>query len=124
VHFVESCVDSKYFYTKEDVKGYKLGVTTNESGKQYDDFGDYHDFIGIATLPYALFDMPSKRYGTIKPDKLEGKLKEYGWASVERNDIKYQAMIKSANPTGDYYSLAGDPSELNHKYFTVYYEHI
>ncbi len=50
--------------------------------------------------------MPALRYGTIKPDKLEGKLKEYGWARVKSEDPE------------------DNPAELNHKYFTVYYEHI
>lgn len=101
--------DSPYFYVMHDVKGYKLGITTHESGEKADYFGDSQAHIEIATIPYALFHMPALRYGTIKPDKLEGKLKEYGWTIKEQDYIN---------------RLRGDPAELNHKYFTVYYEHI
>jgi hypothetical protein len=97
---------SPYFYVMHDVKGYKLGITTHESGKKANYFGDSQAHIEIATIPYALFHMPALRYGTIKPDKLEGKLKEYGWTRVESDDPE------------------NNPAELNHKYFTVYYEHI
>lgn len=106
---IESFGYSPYFYVMEDVKGYRLGITTHESGKKSNYFGDRHDLIDIATLPYALFKMPGFRYGRMNRRRLEDSLNEYGWEFGERDT---------------YHNIAKSPYELNHKYFTVYYEHI
>lgn len=101
------------FRVKWGVTGYKLGISTQESFEKVHMVGDDNEFIELAELPYQLF-WPWYVQDKSKPDyaKIEQKLKEKGW---QRNKVNedYKADV-----------LFSVPEQIEHKYFTVYYDSI
>lgn len=97
------------FYVKWGIEGYEIGITTPESSKEIVMMGDNNELVKIATLPYAVFNMPKYRFGIIKADKRKEYLQKFGWKE-EIQDIEME--------------LAGWPMELKNEYFNIYYKYI
>jgi len=86
-------------YVKWGIDGYELGITTPESKEN-----EFYDLIAITEIPYGFFGIGQ----LLKPEQVKGKLRQYGWVMEEISEER----------------LSGRPLEINHKYFTVYYDQI
>ncbi|TRZ48916.1 hypothetical protein D4Q80_03015 [bacterium] len=105
-------------YINSGIEGYELGIRTPESHEksfkekqQYKGyFGDDSDLIKIATIPYSEFLFPwyvmqSKK----KKEKIDKNLKKFEWTR-QAPDAELSRVDSSV--------------ALEHRYFSVYYEHI
>lgn len=101
------------FWVKHGIEGYEMGITTSESRKKIIISGDDAELVKVATIPYSLFYVPSKRFGVAKQNQIEKQLKENGWSKIkEHEEWKKDVLYRHI------------PDELEHKYFTLWYDYI
>jgi hypothetical protein len=105
---------SPELWVKNGYGGYEIGITTSESRKKIIMPGENSDLVKITTIPYSLFGLPRYKLGVLKPKKIEEQLKKNGWSKDETLEKYYEEDA----------IYRGEPIELKHKYFTVWYNYI
>lgn len=87
----------------EGREGYEIKLLPKDRDPMLND----HDAKTIAVIPYSLFGLGRFRYGALGEEETKSQLEKYGWAKKDR-DFDY--------------AILGAPNELEHKYFTVYWQ--